>query len=220
MDHTTITPEFLAHKAWDLYQTHGVPIEVSIDILEAKGIALDQDLLNKLIEDHQSLSRSSSTGQFKSGLAGDTTKTRALHTTTHILHKVLRDMFGDEVKQKGSAITDQKARFDFTLDDKLTPEQLVELTNKIQSIIDHNLSMTSAEMSESQARELGAIGLFGEKYGDKVTVYTLQDEQGNVYSREFCGGPHVTSTQEIGQFQILKQKSIGAGLKRIEFDVQ
>lgn len=219
MSQTTLTPQFLAQKAWDLYQTHGVPIEVSIDILEAKGIALDQNLLNQLIEEHQNLSRTSSAGQFKSGLAGDTTKTRSLHTTTHILHKTLRDMFGEEVRQKGSAITDEKARFDFTLDDKLTDTQLAELTSKIQTIIDKNLSMTVAEMTEQEARELGAIGLFGEKYGDTVTVYTLADEQGNVYSREFCGGPHVSNTKEIGKFKILKQKSIGSGLKRLEFDI-
>jgi alanyl-tRNA synthetase len=219
MNQATLTPQFLAEKAWDLYQTHGVPIEVSLDILEDKGLQLDNDLLGKMIEGHQSLSRSSSAGQFKSGLAGDSSKTRGLHTTTHILHKSLIDMFGGGVKQKGSAITDEKARFDFTLDEKLTDEQLQELTDKIQSIIDKGLAMVPAEMSETEARELGAIGLFGEKYGDKVTVYTLKDEQGNIYSREFCGGPHVSSTKEIGKFKIIKQKSIGSGLKRIEFDL-
>jgi alanyl-tRNA synthetase len=219
MKQAELNPQFLAQTAWDLYQTHGVPFEVSEDILEAKGLSLDKDFLEKLINDHQELSRTTSAGQFKSGLGGDTAKTRRLHTVTHILHKVLRDMFGSDVKQKGSAITDQKARFDFTFDRRLTDEELEQLESKIQEVIDKQLTMTKAEMTEKEARELGAIGLFGEKYGDVVTVYSLVDESGEVYSREFCGGPHVQNTSEIGKFKVIKQKSVGSGLKRIEYDL-
>jgi alanyl-tRNA synthetase len=218
-DQKELTPQFLAEKAWDLYQTHGVPFEVSEDILEAKGLNLDKGYLEKLINDHQELSRTTSAGQFKSGLGGDTAKTRRLHTVTHILHKVLRDMFGEDVHQKGSAITDEKARFDFTLDRRLTDDEVVELESKIQAIIDKQLAMIKAEMSEKEARDLGAIGLFGEKYGDTVTVYSLTAEDGEVYSREFCGGPHVENSSEIGTFKVIKQKSVGSGLKRIEYDV-
>lgn len=215
----TLTPVELAEKTWDLYQTHGVPFEVSEDIIRSHWLELDTEYLNKLIEEHQSLSRTTSSGQFKSGLGGDSEKTRKLHTVTHILHQVLRSMFGENTKQMGSAITDDKARFDFSVEDSLTEAQINEVKAKVQQIIDLNLKMGKQEMSPQQAKELGAIGLFGEKYGDKVTVYTLQDDQGTVYSREFCGGPHIEATSEIGKFEIIKQKSLGQGIKRLVFDV-
>lgn len=215
----TLTPVELAEKTWDLYQTHGVPFEVSEDIIRSHGLELDTQYLNKLIEEHQSLSRTTSAGQFKSGLGGDSEKTRKLHTVTHILHQVLRSMFGENTKQMGSAITDDKARFDFSVEESLTEAQIAEVKEKVQAIINQNLKMQKQEMSPNEAKELGAIGLFGEKYGDKVTVYTLQDDSSKVYSREFCGGPHVDNTSEIGKFEIIKQKSLGQGLKRLVFDV-
>ncbi|MEI6729482.1 MAG: hypothetical protein WCK98_07635 [bacterium] len=217
---STHTPQQLAEKTWDLYQTHGVPLEVSEDILEARGLELDKDYLEKLITEHQTLSRSTSAGQFKSGLGQDTNKTRALHTSTHILHKVLRDLLGDGVKQMGSAITDEKARFDFSFDRRLEDAEIAQIQEKAQAIIDLKLNMNKREMPQLEAKESGAIGLFGEKYGDIVSVYSLEDDQGNLFSREFCGGPHITNTSEIGKFKILKQKSVGQGVKRIEFDVE
>ena len=217
---STHTPQQLAEKTWDLYQTHGVPLEVSEDILEARGLELDKDYLEKLITEHQTLSRSTSAGQFKSGLGQDTNKTRALHTSTHILHKVLRDQLGDGVKQMGSAITDEKARFDFSFDRRLEDAEIAQIQEKAQAIIDLKLNMNKREMPQADAKESGAIGLFGEKYGDIVSVYSLEDAEGNLYSREFCGGPHITNTSEIGKFKILKQKSVGQGVKRIEFDVE
>ncbi len=215
-----LTPQFLAQKTWDLYQTHGVPIEVSETILEEKGYKLDLDELNKLIEAHQKLSQTTSSGQFKSGLGENTEKTTRLHTTTHILHKVLKDTFGPEVRQMGSAITSEKARFDFVLEEKMDEEKIREIEKRVQEIIDMHLKMDKKEMPEKEARDLGAIGLFGEKYGERVTVYTLEDDNHIVYSREFCGGPHVSTTDEIGKFKILKQKSIGQGLKRLEYNVE
>ena len=215
-----LTPQFLAQKAWDLYQTHGVPFEVSEDILEQNELKLDQDFLNKLIEEHQSLSRTTSAGQFKSGLGEQTDKTKKLHTATHILHVVLRHFFGDETKQMGSAITNEKARFDFSLERSFTPQELDQIESEVQKLVDLKLQMNKIETTEKEAREMGAIGLFGEKYGDKVSVYSLQDETGKVYSREFCGGPHVANSSEIGKFKVLKQKSVGQGIRRLEFDVE
>lgn len=215
-----LSPTFLAEKTWNLYQTFGVPIEISEDILEQNNLKLDSELLNSLISEHQKLSQTTSTGQFKSGLDGDTDKTRKLHTVTHILHSVLRQVFGDEVKQKGSAITNEKARFDFTLVDALTPEKIQQLEGMVQAIIDKKLHMEKTDMQQEEARKLGAIGLFGEKYGDIVSVYSLKDNDHTIYSSEFCGGPHVQNTLEIGKFSVLKQKSIGQGLKRIEFGVE
>jgi len=150
---STHTPQQLAEKTWDLYQTHGVPLEVSEDILEARGLELDKDYLEKLITDHQTLSRSTSAGQFKSGLGQDTNKTRALHTSTHILHKVLRDLLGDGVKQMGSAITDEKARFDFSFDRRLEDAEIAQIQEKAQAIIDLKLNMNKREMPQAQAKE-------------------------------------------------------------------
>lgn len=216
----TLTPQQLAQKTWDLYQTHGVPIELSEDILSSHGLVMDINELNTLIESHQQQSQTSSAGQFKSGLGTDSKKGIALHTTTHILHQVLRDMFGKDVKQTGSAITDEKARFDFTSDIKPSPEQVEEIESKVQHIINTNYIMSKIETSPDKAIDMGAIGLFGEKYGSTVTVYSLTDNEGKVFSREFCGGPHVNSTSEIGIFKVLKVKSVGQGVKRIEYTVE
>jgi alanyl-tRNA synthetase len=218
---TKLSPQFLAEKTWDLYQTHGVPIEVSLDILEKNNLELDQELLDNLIESHQKLSQSNSAGQFKSGLGTDTNKTRALHTTTHILHQVLREIFSDQVRQMGSAITEEKARFDVSISaNEIDESKLEQIQNQVQNIIDRGLQMVSTEMNPEQAKELGAIGLFGEKYGEQVTVYSLTDKENKVFSREFCGGPHVKNTSQVGKFKILKKKSIGSGLTRIEFDLE
>ena len=208
-----------AELSWDLYQRAGVPFEVSEDILADNNIVLDSVLLEKLVSDHQEKSRTTSAGQFKSGLGENTTKTTRLHTVTHILHQVLRSMYGDSLHQMGSAITSEKARFDFGLDHKVEEVELKEIQVKVQEIINQNLAMTKIETTEAEARQMGAVGLFGEKYGDKVTVYSLTDKTNIVFSREFCGGPHIDNTSEIGQFVILKEKSVSAGVRRLEFDV-
>jgi alanyl-tRNA synthetase len=217
-------PDFDVNKtaaiAWNLYQSAGVPFEVSQDVCQKYNLEFDFDLVEKLQTDHQNLSRTTSAGQFKSGLGENTGKTTRLHTTTHILHQVLRDIFGESVKQKGSAITDEKARFDFTLDHKIEDVDLVTIEAKVQAIINSNLQMKSIETTEKVAREMGAIGLFGEKYGEKVSVYSLVDSNGKSFSQEFCGGPHIDNTREIGEFKILKEKSVSAGIRRLEFDVQ
>jgi alanyl-tRNA synthetase len=216
---SSLTPQYLAKLTFDLYQTHGVPLEVSEDIIEKKGLVLDRIELTNLIEGHQKLSQETSAGQFKSGVGSNTLKAQAMHTTTHILHKVLRDIFGSEVKQMGSAILDDKARFDINVNaNELTEDKIQQISSEVQSIIDKHLAMTKAEMTEQEARNIGAIGLFGEKYGEKVTVYTLGNDQ-EIFSREFCGGPHINNTKEISKFEILKKKSIGNGLTRIEFDI-
>lgn len=210
----------LARKTWDFYQTFGVPFEVSEDVLHSHDLKLNNSLLAELIENHQKTSQTASVGQFKSGLGEENQKTIRLHTTTHILHQVLREIFGNGVRQMGSAITSEKARFDFTYDENISQDDILIITHRVQELINKHLVMDKREMSEPEARKLGAIGLFGEKYGEKVTVYSLIDDQKAVFSREFCGGPHVSNTSEIGTFLIIRQKSIGQGLKRIEFDVQ
>jgi alanyl-tRNA synthetase len=207
-----------AEISWDLYQKAGVPFEVSQDVCETNQFDFDFNLVESMMKKHQDLSRTTSAGQFKSGLGENTDRTTRLHTTTHLLHQVLREVFGTEVRQMGSAITDSKARFDFALDHRIEENDLKLIESKVQKLVDLELDMSKAEMTEAEARELGAIGLFGEKYGSKVTVYTLhQGDQ--VVSREFCGGPHINNTKEIGKFVILKEKSVSAGVRRLEFDV-
>ncbi len=215
-----ILAKHLSLKTWDLYQTHGVPIEISLDILEDQNIALDSIELERLIETHQKLSQTTSAGQFKSGLGEQNETTTRLHTTTHLLHQVLRDILGNGVEQRGSAITTEKARFDFTTPEKLTVEQLELVEAKVQNLVNLGLIVEKTQMSEIEARKLGAIGLFGEKYGENVTVYTVKNESGDVFSREFCGGPHVQNTKEIGTFTILKQESLGSGLRRLSFTIK
>lgn len=215
-----ITPQLLAEKAWEFYQNHGVPIEVSQDIISSKGLTFDSKHLEKLMQEHQNLSRDKSGSQFKSGLLCDSHKTRRLHTVTHILHSVLREMYGPETKQMGSAITDKKARFDFTYNSAITQDELIIIEKKVQDIIDKDLIMEFSQMPYQQAKELNAIGLFGEKYGDLVKIYSLRDDQGKVYSREFCTGPHISKSKEIGKFKIIKQKSVGQGIRRLEFNVE
>lgn len=214
-----IDKEKVTKMAWDLYQTHGVPFEVSESLVEQNGGQINIEELENLIESHQKLSQDSSKIQFKSGLAEDSQKTRSLHTSTHILHAVLRKKFGENVKQVGSAITEEKARFDVTLNDQITPESLKNIEDEVLKIINLEAEVNFAEMKQDEAKKLGAIGLFGEKYGDVVRVYTIKkDEQ--ILSAEFCGGPHVKNTREIKNFRLLKVKSIGQGRKRFEFNVE
>jgi alanyl-tRNA synthetase len=209
---TSTLPQF----SFDLYQSHGVPLELSESILEDNGLKYDSLALNNLIVKHQEISNTTLKGDFKSGLVGNSPKTMALHTVTHILHKTLKDLYGSDVRQMGSSITEEKARFDFSVN------QVVDLAlvqTHLNKIISLDLFMTMQETTPNKAKMEGAIGLFGEKYGAKVTVYTLSDSNGIVYSKEFCTGPHVNSTAQIKSVTLLKQKNLGSGVKRIEFGV-
>ena len=212
------TAKELSLKAFNFYQSMGVPMELSEDILDKNDTPLDLEELARLIEHHQQLSASVSVGQFKSGLGESNETTTQMHTATHILHQVLKDIYGDNVRQMGSAITSEKARFDFSTDKDIA-DDLPKIETQVKAVIDKHLTMTSQELPQAKAKELGAIGLFGEKYGDIVTVYQLHDKDGKDYSVEFCGGPHIKNTDEIKNFKILKSKSLGQGIKRIEFTV-
>jgi alanyl-tRNA synthetase len=209
----------LTNKAWDLYQSNGVPVEVSEQITEKKGYLISSEELHALIEGHQQKSSDSSKNTFKSGLGEQNNKTIRLHTTTHILHTVLRELFGTTTRQIGSSITSDKARFDATIDQEITQENCDFITKTMQNWIDKSMTVTRKEMKKEVATQLGAIGLFGEKYPDMVSVYTISEHE-SVFSREFCSGPHVINTNEIGTFALLKVKSIGAGRKRFEFNVE
>lgn len=199
--------------AFDLYQTEGFPLELTIEILKQNGVVFtpeEKNAFSSEFEKHKELSRTSSAGMFKGGLAEASVITTKLHTATHLLHAALRQVIGTHVGQKGSHITSERLRFDFSHPNKLSEEEIKKVEDLINLKIKENLAMTMEEMSLTEAIKKGAMHFFAEKYGEKVKVYSA----GN-FSREVCGGPHVVSTGEVGGVRIIKQEKIGAGVIRI-----
>lgn len=198
--------------AFHLYDTYGFPLEFSQEIAAEQGIAVDVEGFNKCFAAHQEKSRVGAEQKFKGGLADHSEATTHLHTVTHILHQVLRDMFGDSVAQRGCNITAERVRFDFSFERKMTPAEVQQAEDKVNSVIAQNLPVVCEEMSLLEAQKAGAIGLFTNKYdAEKVKVYSV----GN-FSKEVCGGPHATNTSELGHFHILKEESSSAGVRRIK----
>lgn len=202
-------------EVFDLYQTYGFPFEMSIEELRKIEIDFDYDILQKEFEEelktHQELSRTASAGKFKGGLADSGEETRKLHTAAHLMLAALRKVLGDHVHQKGSNITAERLRFDFSHPEKLTDEQKDKVEKLVNEIINSKLPVICEEMSVDEAREMGAEGVFDSKYGDKVKVYMMGE-----FSKEICGGPHVKNTGELGRFKIIKEESSGAGVRRIK----
>jgi alanyl-tRNA synthetase len=206
--------------AFDLYQTYGFPKELTKELSVQFGQKFDEQKEKEYEEEfkkHQELSRTASAGQFKGGLASHSDKIVRLHTATHLMNAALRDVLGDNVWQKGSNITEERTRFDFTHDKKMTPEEIAAVEALVNDWISRDLKVKRETMSSEQARELGAIGVFGEKYADTVSVYTVYDPATEeVVSREFCGGPHVEHTGMISTFKIQKEEASSAGVRRIK----
>jgi alanyl-tRNA synthetase len=199
--------------AFDLYQTEGFPLELTIEILKQNGInftPIEKNSFEEEFEKHKELSRTSSAGMFKGGLAEASEITTKLHTATHLLHAALRQELGEHVGQKGSHITSERLRFDFSHPQKLTDEEIKKVEDLINLKIKESIPMTMEEMSLTDAIKKGAMHFFAEKYGEKVKVYSA----GN-FSKEVCGGPHVGNTGEIGNVRIIKQEKIGSGIIRI-----
>lgn len=208
------------HDAFDLYQTYGFPKELTKELAAQFGQVFDataeQDYESEF-KKHQELSRTASAGQFKGGLASHSEKIVRLHTATHLMNAALRQVLGDNVWQKGSNITEERTRFDFTLDRKMTEEEKLSVEAIVNDWIARDLKVKKEIMSSEQARQLGAIGVFGEKYAETVSIYTVYDPQTDeVISREFCGGPHVEHTGVIGKFKIQKEEASSAGVRRIK----
>src|SRR4030043_1705329 len=184
-----------------------------------KGMEVDEMEFKKRFKKHQEHSRSASAGMFKGGLADAGEQTTKYHTATHLLHQALRQVLGDHVQQKGSNITAERLRFDFSHPDKMTPEQIAEVENIVNEQIRKALPVHSEEMTVEEAKEAGALGFFESKYGEKVKVYSVGSsvaEGGEYFSREICGGPHIKNTSELGQFKIKKEESSSAGVRRIK----
>ena len=194
-----------------LYETYGFPPEITADLAREQGFEIDTTEFDTLFKQHQEKSRLGSEQKFKGGLAEQNEITTAYHTATHLLHKALRIVLGDHVKQSGSNITTERLRFDFSHPEKMTPEQLKQVEEIVNEQIKRDLNVVSEEMPLEEAKKSGAIGLFENKYGDTVKVYTIGD-----FSKEICGGPHVKHTGELGHFKIKKEESSSAGIRRIK----
>jgi len=209
-------------EIFDLYQSYGFPIEMSLEELEKRGVKFSKDELRKgfdaELKKHRELSRTAAMGKFKGGLADGGEKVKKLHTATHLLLAALRKVLGEHVYQKGSNITAERLRFDFSHPEKLSDEQKQKVEDLVNEIIKKNLPVTFKEVKLDEAKKSGAIGAFEAKYGEKVRVYTIGDsaQGGSPFSREICGGPHAERTGELGRFKIKKEQSSGAGVRRIK----
>ncbi|MCL5406992.1 MAG: alanine--tRNA ligase [Patescibacteria group bacterium] len=197
--------------AFNLYQTYGFPWEMTAELAEENKINVDRKDFEKAFEKHQELSRTASAGMFKGGLADGGEMETKYHTATHLLLASLRQVLGPDVYQKGSNITAERLRFDFNWPEKLTDEQIKKVEDLVNVQIKKDLPVQMQEMTLEEAKESGAMGVFENKYGDKVKVYSIGD-----FSQELCGGPHVKSTGELGHFKITKEESSSAGIRRIK----
>jgi len=199
-----------ANEAFDLYQSYGFPIEITTELATEKGLIIDSEGFQKLFKEHQQQSRQGAEQKFKGGLADHSQKSVQYHTATHLLHQALRTVIGPHVFQKGSNITPERLRFDYSHPYKLTAEEIKAVEDIVNQKIKEDLPVSHQEMSVAAAKEKGALGLFEHKYGDQVSVYTMGD-----FSIEICGGPHVQRTAELGNFKIIKEEAAGAGIRRI-----
>jgi alanyl-tRNA synthetase len=198
-----------------LFTTYGLPIELIVEMAKDQGKKVDLESFNKKMQEHQELSRTASAGMFKGGLADNSEATTKLHTAAHLMLAGLRKVLGQEVYQKGSNITAERLRFDFSWNEKMTSEQINDVENFVNGIIKEDLSVSFEEVSLDKAKEMGAMGVFESKYADKVKVYTV-GKGDHVVSREICGGPHVEHTGVMGKFKIQKEESSSAGVRRIK----
>ena len=197
--------------AFHLYDTYGFPIELTEELAHDAGINVDVKGFQEKFKAHQELSRTASAGKFKGGLAGNSEIETKYHTATHLLNAALKVVVGSDVHQKGSNITDERMRFDFSCDHKLTTEEIKNTEDLVNKWIKESLPVIVEEMSKEKAVEIGAEHMFIEKYPDIVTVYFIGD-----VSKEICMGPHVKNTSELGNFKILKEESSSAGVRRIK----
>ncbi len=203
---------FPGKTAFRLFDTFGFPIEITTELASEKGFTVDVKGYEEAYKAHQEKSHAGSEQKFKGGLAEQNETTSRLHTATHLLNAALKVVLGDNnINQRGSNITVERLRFDFNFDRKLTPEELKAVEDKVNEAISANVPIVMEEMSVEEAKNSGAVGVFTQKYGDRVKVYTM----GN-YSKEICGGPHAKTTGELGKFKIKKEEASSAGVRRIK----
>ena len=201
--------------AFRLYDTFGFPIEMTVEFAKEMGLAVDTEGFSEKFAEHQKKSQLGSEQRFKGGLADHSEKTTKLHTATHLLQAALRKVLGDEVAQKGSNITEERLRFDFSFSRPMTKEEIAETQKLVNEAIQRKMPITCEEMTVEEAKAQGAIGLFGDKYGEVVKVYTMGD-----FSKEICGGPHASNTGDLGEFVITKEQSSSSGVRRIKAELR
>ncbi len=198
--------------SFKLYDTYGFPIEMTVELAKERGLKVDIDKFNQAFEEHQKKSHEGAEQKFKGGLADNSEATTRLHTATHLMHRALKEVLNDEnANQKGSNITEERLRFDFTFPRPMTKEEIEAVEKKVNEAIEADVEIVCEEMSVDEAKAQGAVGLFTAKYGEKVKVYTM-----GKFSKEICGGPHAKRTGELGKFRIVKEQSSSAGVRRIK----
>ena len=197
--------------AFKLYDTYGFPIEITTEMAKEKNLTVDSEGFEERFKQHQEKSHAGAEQRFKGGLADTTEETAKLHTATHLLHAALRKVLGNEVAQKGSNITAERLRFDFSFSRRMTDEEVQEVEALVNSYIQAGGKVLCEEMTVDEAKAAGAIGLFESKYGERVKVYTM-----GAFSKEICGGPHASDIADLKTFKILKEESSSAGVRRIK----
>jgi len=216
-------------EAFILFSTYGFPFELIRELAGEAGYEVNESEFKEEMREHQKLSRTAAAGQFKGGLADASEETKRLHTTAHLMLEAMRRVLGEQVEQRGSNITAERLRFDFSYPEKLTGEQKDRIEKIVNEAIDADMPVEGREMNRGEARRIRATGIFESKYGEKVKVYFVGEgnfETGDgFFSREICGGPHIRRTGEIkgeeedgsgrGKFKIIKEESAGAGVRRI-----
>jgi len=211
----------IIHDAFYFHQTFGLTIDIIKDLAKKSGHIVDEDVFNREFQKHQQLSRTASVGMFKSGLADHSEQVIKYHTAAHLMLAALRKVLGKHVSQKGSNITGERLRFDFSHPEKMTSEQIKLVEDAVNEKIQEDLPVKMEEMSLEEAKKQGAMGVFESKYGERVKVYTIKDNSSQAssespFSREICGGPHVERTGLLGKFKIIKEESSSAGVRRIK----
>jgi len=211
-------------QAFRLFESYGFPLEITLELANENGLTVDVESFNSAYKAHQELSRAGAEQKFKGGLADTGEMSVKYHTATHLLHAALRKVLGTHVEQRGSNITAERLRFDFSHPEKMTSEQKDEVERLVNYAIKQNYSVTFAEMPVVEAKAKGAMGLFEDKYGNKVKVYSVGDpeqmpdahEGSLTFSKEICGGPHVEHTGVLGKFIIKKEEAVSSGVRRIK----
>lgn len=229
-----VTDLITGHHAFWMFTTWGFPIELIEEIAKEKGIKIDRDGFESEMKIHRELSRSGAEQKFKGGLGDTSEMSVKYHTATHLLHQALREVLGTHVEQKGSNITPERLRFDFSHPQKMTPEEIQKVEQIVNTKIQEDLPVNRVVMKKEEAEKIGALHFFGDKYGDEVSVYYIGDSIENAYSKEFCGGPHVERTSDLassrdperafseskGPFKISKEESVASGIRRIKAVLQ
>ena len=196
---------------FDLYQSYGFPLELTEELAREENLKIDKEGYLKELAKHQDISRADLDQKFKGGLADHSEQVTRYHTCNHLLLAALREVLGSHVFQKGSNITSERLRFDFSHNEKMTPEQIKRVEDLVNSKIKEGLLVTMEEMTLVEAKKQGAMGVFDSKYGERVKVYTIGG-----FSKEICGGPHVKNTLELGEFKIQKEEACSQGVRRIK----